>query len=167
MAQQVARDDLEQHFEHGVVGHGLISSGRLRLRPSHFHPRPAAGYSWWALSFVLRNEIEAGAFGPQGSLTPHGSLLSAAEVGRDHGRSVESARIIGGVGALERGDDEARIGALQRVLGLADNPPRAAPTVYRRGSANPLPTLPPFTGGSPTGSACRHRGAEICGHTGG
>ena len=131
MAQQVARDGLEQHFEHGVVGHGLIPSGRLRLRPSQFHPRPAAGYSWWPLSFVWCDEIEAGAFGPQGSLTPHGSLLSAAEVGRIMDECVESARIIGGVGALERGDDEARIGALQRVLGLADNPPRAAPTVYR------------------------------------
>jgi hypothetical protein len=45
---------------------------------------------------------------------------------------VESARIIiGGAGAPGRSDDEARIGAFQRVRGLADNPARAAPTVHR------------------------------------
>src|SRR5439155_25433702 len=44
---------------------------------------------------------------------------------------VKRARLPGEAGASERGDDEARIGALQRVLGLADDPPIAAPAVAR------------------------------------
>ena len=34
-------------------------------------------------------------------------------------------------GVFERGDDKAGIGTVQRVLGLADNPPLPAPTVAR------------------------------------
>src|SRR6202042_1798858 len=44
---------------------------------------------------------------------------------------IESARVIGDAGALERGDDEARIGAIERVLGLANDAPGAAPAVDR------------------------------------
>src|ERR1700685_3483750 len=44
---------------------------------------------------------------------------------------IESTRVIGDAGALERGDDEARIGAVRCVLGLADNTPGAAPAVDR------------------------------------
>jgi hypothetical protein len=42
---------------------------------------------------------------------------------------VEGAGVIGEAGAFERGDDEARIGAVQRVLGLADDAPCPAPAV--------------------------------------
>src|SRR6266404_2754956 len=64
---------------------------------------------------------------------------------------IERARIIGGAGALERGDHEAGIGAFQRVLGLADDTALTAPAVERpvpevvedarrlaRGKAEPL-----------------------------
>ena len=44
-------------------------------------------------------------------------------------RYIEGTRGVGDAGALGRGDNEARIGALQRVLGLADNAARAAPAV--------------------------------------
>ena len=43
---------------------------------------------------------------------------------------VEGARI-GETGVSERGDDKARIGAVRRVLGLADDAPFPAPTVER------------------------------------
>ena len=44
---------------------------------------------------------------------------------------VEGTRIVGNAATLEGCDDEARIGALERVLGLADNAPGAAPAVDR------------------------------------
>jgi hypothetical protein len=44
---------------------------------------------------------------------------------------IERTRVIGDASALERGDDEARIGAVRCVLGLADNAPGAAPAVDR------------------------------------
>src|SRR5271166_5248014 len=44
---------------------------------------------------------------------------------------IEGTRVVGDAGALEGGDDKARIGALQRVLGLADDAARAAPAVDR------------------------------------
>src|SRR4249919_4100 len=40
---------------------------------------------------------------------------------------VKAASIVGDTGALERGDDKARIGAVQRVLGLANDAAGAAP----------------------------------------
>ena len=43
---------------------------------------------------------------------------------------VEGARI-GETGVSERGDDKARIGAVRRVLGLADDAPFPAPAVER------------------------------------
>src|SRR6202020_2940374 len=44
---------------------------------------------------------------------------------------IEGTRVVGDAATPERGDDEARIGALERVLGLADDPARAAPAVDR------------------------------------
>ncbi len=44
---------------------------------------------------------------------------------------IEGTRVVGDAGALERGDDEARIGALLRVLGLADDAASSVPAVDR------------------------------------
>ena len=70
--------------------------------------------------------------GRRGAIGEQLELLANTVLGLSAGAIellVEGTRIVGNAGALERGDDEARIGALQRVLGLADNPPCAAPTV--------------------------------------
>src|SRR5436305_9939975 len=48
--------------------------------------------------------------------------------GRNRGPH-EGARIVGEAGALEGGDDKARIGALQRMLGLGNDAAGAAPAV--------------------------------------
>ncbi len=72
--------------------------------------------------------------GRRGAIGEQLELLANTVLGLSAGAIellVEGTRIVGNAAALERGDDEARIGALKRVLGLADNPARAAPTVDR------------------------------------
>jgi hypothetical protein len=44
---------------------------------------------------------------------------------------IESTRVVGDAGALERGDDEARIGAVRCVLSLADDAASSVPAVDR------------------------------------
>ena len=72
--------------------------------------------------------------GRRGAIGEQLELLTNAVLGFSAGAVellVEGARIVGDAATLEGGDDEARIGALQRMLGLADNPAGAAPTVDR------------------------------------
>ena len=79
-------------------------------------------------------ELIGGHGGRRGAIGEQFELLANTVLGLSAGAIellVEGARIIGDAAALERGDDEARIGALERVLGLADNPARAAPAVDR------------------------------------
>ena len=72
--------------------------------------------------------------GRRGAIGEQLELLANAVLGLAAGAVellIEGTRVVGDAATPERGDDEARIGALERVLGLADDPARAAPAVDR------------------------------------
>ena len=70
--------------------------------------------------------------GRRGAIGEQFELLADAVLGFAAGAIevlIEGARIVGEAGALEGGDDKARIGALQRMLGLGNDAAGAAPAV--------------------------------------
>src|ERR1700722_19362194 len=72
--------------------------------------------------------------GGRGAISEQLELFANAILGLSAGAVeilIEGTRVVGDAGALEGGDDEARIGALLRVLGLADDAASSVPAVDR------------------------------------
>ncbi len=126
----------ESRRRHRRTGCGADRRGARYRREHRPWPRTTCGADWPAWWPMRRGRRTARTASANAVL---GLAAGAVEI------LIESTRVTGDAGALERGDDEARIGAVRCVLGLAYNTPGAAPAVDRaipEAAEHPAPAGP-------------------------